>query len=114
MGLKFYNLDGKVIFSDYELNLKQLTAKFEDANEKHVPVVEIKGNEVNVKVGSNPHPMTEEHQIEYILLETDKGFYVKDLEISSPACATFTIAKDEKVLRTYSYCNLHGLYVYEN
>lgn len=113
MSLKFYSLDEKVIFSTYDLDLAELNAKTVDANEKHVPVVEINGSLVHVKVGSIPHPMTEEHQIEYILVETDKGFYVKDLDFNTPAEATFTLTTGEKVLKVYAYCNLHGLYLKE-
>lgn len=41
--------------------------------EKHVPVVTISGNIVSVEVGAVLHPSTEEHYIQWILLQTDKG-----------------------------------------
>ena len=44
------------------------------ATEKHVPVVEVDGNKVIIKVGEVEHPMLENHYIQYIWLETDKGF----------------------------------------
>ena len=34
--------------------------------EKHVPVIEKKGDGVTVKVGSVPHPMEEKHYIEWV------------------------------------------------
>ena len=45
----------------------------EGAGEKHIPVVEKSGNKVTVKVGSIFHPMTQEHSITWIFLETKRG-----------------------------------------
>jgi len=43
------------------------------AQEKHVPVYEVKDNIVSVKVGEVEHPMLEAHYIQWIALETNKG-----------------------------------------
>ena len=43
------------------------------AQEKHVPVYEVEGNCVHVKVGEVEHPMLEEHYIEWISLQTKQG-----------------------------------------
>ena len=43
------------------------------AVEKHVPVYEVKGNIVVVKVGSAEHPMLPEHYIEWVSLQTKQG-----------------------------------------
>ena len=40
------------------------------ALEKHVPVIEVEGNKVTVRVGAVEHPMLPEHYIEWIALET--------------------------------------------
>ena len=54
--------------------LKELNANHTDgAFEKHVPVIEINGNQVHVSVGSVAHPMLEEHYITAIYLETKRG-----------------------------------------
>ena len=39
------------------------------AVEKHVPVVEVNGTRVEVKVGSVAHPMLPEHSIQWIAVE---------------------------------------------
>nr|XP_009935342.1 PREDICTED: nuclear receptor subfamily 2 group E member 1 [Opisthocomus hoazin] len=44
------------------------------ATEKHVPVVEVEGANVTVKVGEVEHPMTEEHLIQFVVLETKQGY----------------------------------------
>jgi len=37
----------------------QVAGSVDAATEKHVPVIEKRGNEYKVKVGSTPHPMSE-------------------------------------------------------
>lgn len=81
--------------------------------EKHVPVVNIDGDEVKVTVGSVIHPMTNDHYIEMIIMETDKGIYVRKLTYNDEPKACFKLCKDEKILGVYSYCNIHSLYKYE-
>ena len=79
------------------------------AAEKHVPVVEINGNTVTVKVGEADHPMTEAHHIAWIVLETENGFQKKELDPTGAPCAEFALAGD-KAVAAYAYCNLHGLW----
>lgn len=80
------------------------------AQEKHVPVATVSGSTVDVKVGSVAHPMAPEHWIEWILLETDKGFAVKNLAPGAEPAATFALAEGETAKAVYAYCNLHGLW----
>ena len=77
--------------------------------EKHIPVVEYSGNTVKVTVGSVLHPMTEEHSIEWVYLETDKGGQRKTFAAGDAPEVTFAIA-DERPIAVYAYCNLHGLW----
>ena len=92
-------------------NIELLNAKTADTSvEKHVPVVNIDGENVEVVVGSTSHPMEEKHYIEYIILETEKGAYVRYLNPGEEPKANFTIQKDEKVKAVYEYCNIHGLW----
>ncbi len=80
------------------------------ALEKHVPVVTVDGSTVTVQVGEVEHPMMEEHYIQYIWLETDKGFMQKDLKPGEKPCAQFVLADGEKAVAAYEFCNLHGLW----
>lgn len=80
------------------------------AVEKHVPVVEVNGRDVLVKVGSVEHPMVPEHFIEFIVLETCCGYQVKHLKAGDAPEAKFTLNEGAKVLAVYEYCNLHGLW----
>ena len=83
------------------------------AREKHVPNVEFEGNEVIARVGSVRHPMTEEHHISFIILETNKTCQIKYLTIQEEPEAKFIINEGEKPVAVYEYCNLHGLWKYE-
>ena len=92
--------------------MKVLTANSTDAaQEKHVPVVEVDGNKITVKVGSVAHPMTEPHLIEWIYLQTKKGGQHRHLTATDKPEAVFYIAEDDTPLAVYEYCNLHGLWV---
>ena len=55
----------------------------EASHEKHIPVVTVEGNTVKVDIGSVAHPMTEEHSILWVYLQTDKGGQRKSLEVGS-------------------------------
>ena len=79
------------------------------AGEKHVPVIEVDGNTVTVKVGSVEHPMLDVHYIEWIILETATGYQKHDLKPGEKPEAHFAVT--EPVVAAYEYCNLHGLWV---
>lgn len=80
------------------------------AQEKHVPVIEVNGNTVTVKVGSVTHPMLEEHYIQWIYLVTKQGAQRKCLEPGQEPVAVFALAEGDEVVEAYEYCNLHGLW----
>lgn len=83
----------------------------EDRKEKHIPVCEVKGQKVIVKVGSEPHPMTPDHHICWIMLVTDRGTQKKPVYPSDMPMTCFHIGKHERVTAVYEYCNLHGLWL---
>ena len=77
---------------------------------KHVPVVSVEGSVVRVHVGSVTHTMTEEHLIEWITLETNRGVQRKTLSAGEAPEAVFALAEGEQAVAAYAYCNLHGLW----
>lgn len=81
----------------------------EASREKHIPVVTVEGKTVRVVVGSVLHPMTAEHSIEWVYLQTDRGGQRKNLAPDTAPEVTFALT-DEKPLAVYAYCNLHGLW----
>lgn len=91
--------------------MTELVPNTEDAaQEKHVPVYEQKGNILEVTVGSVEHPMAEEHHIEWIALQTDRGNQRKVLKPGDEPKADFALLDGEKIQAIYAYCNLHGLW----
>lgn len=80
------------------------------AQEKHVPVVSVNGNQVEVCVGSVHHPMQDEHFITAIYIETSFGGQVRRLAPNQEPKAVFILAEGESFIAAYEYCNLHGLW----
>lgn len=78
----------------------------DEKQEKHVPVF----IDNKIQVGSVPHPMAQEHHIEFIQTITDdkKTVKTKFLGVNeSPEMATDT---DSNYTCALEYCNLHGLW----
>lgn len=85
----------------------------EASKEKHIPVLTFNGNKLHVKVGSLPHPMTTDHSILWIFVQTrNGGQYVQLTPENSPE-AQFSVEQLE-VTRVYAYCDIHGLWVVDN
>lgn len=80
------------------------------AVEKHVPVYEVAGNIVTVRVGSVEHPMVAEHYIEWVFLQTKQGNQRKPLHPGDRPEVKFAICEGDEVEAVYAYCNLHGLW----
>ena len=78
--------------------------------EKHVPTFEVKDGKVCVQVGEVEHPMVEAHFIEWVLVQTNKGFQKKDLKAGDAPKVCFALCEGETVEAVYAYCNLHGLW----
>ena len=94
--------------------MTRLEAGASDASrEKHVPVAEYSGRAVTVQVGSVAHPMSEEHYIGWIYLETNKGGQRKVLKAGDEPVAEFALSEGEIPTAAYAWCNLHGLWVSE-
>ena len=92
--------------------MERLTLKTEDmGQEKHVPVIEKQGDEVTIKIGSEPHPMENDHYIQFVEAISNDNKYLK---------RKYFKPGDEPVLRfkceckegvsAREYCNIHGLW----
>ena len=111
--MKFYRIDDQIVISDKSLSVgTELTANTVDAaQEKHVPVITISGDEVKVAVGSVEHPSLDAHYIEFIVLVTSTGMQMKWLKPGDKPEATFALVAGEKPISAFEYCNLHGLWM---
>ncbi len=89
--------------------MELLGAKTEDEGyEKHVPVIEETEDGVLVKVGSNPHPMLEEHHIEWIEIIYDGKSQREYLEPGEKPQAEFCVSAGD--IKAREHCNVHGLW----
>ena len=79
----------------------------EEMFEKHLPVIKENG-EKYIQVGETRHPMTQEHHIQWIEVQTDNQKMIKFLDIESEP--VFMIKSNEKILSAREYCNIHGLW----
>lgn len=82
----------------------------EAATEKHIPVTSVEGNLITVQIGSTLHPMTEEHLIQWVYLETEEGGQRKSLKAGDKPEVVFALSPSDKAKAVYAYCNLHGLW----
>ena len=86
------------------------------AHEKHIPVVKQAqkcdcgcGCAMTVQVGSAAHPMTAEHNINFIYIETENGGKRRCLKVGQEPVIKVCCC-DDKPVAVYAYCNLHGLW----
>lgn len=78
--------------------------------EKHLPAIEhLDGGSLRVKVGTEPHPMTPEHHIDFLFVETENGNIIRYLNPTGKPLADICIC-NEKPVAVYAFCNLHGLW----
>ena len=82
----------------------------EASQEKHIPVYQVEGNIVTVRVGAVDHPMTAEHLIEWVSLQTKQGNQRKSLAPGQEPVVRFALCEGDEVEAVYAYCNLHGLW----
>ena len=91
--------------------MKEIVPGTTDASaEKHVPTYKVEGNKVIVSVGSIEHPMTEDHYIEWISLQTTGGNQRKPLKPGQKPEICFALCEGDEVEVVYAYCNLHSLW----
>lgn len=95
--------------------MKQLQEKTADAaTEKHVPVIEKVDGGYKVTVGSVPHPMLEEHWIQWI--ELTLGDLVQRCYLSPGDAPSATFLVNEccqgkcGAPSAREHCNVHGLW----
>ena len=82
----------------------------EASGEKHIPAYEIEGNTVRVTIGLSEHPMTAEHYIEWVCLETEHGIQYAHLDPGDKPNVKFSVCDEDKVQAVYAFCNQHDLW----
>lgn len=83
------------------------------SKERHIPVLEFQGHHLHVNVGSVSHPMTLEHSILWIFVQTRNGGMYVELTPEDLPEADFMVSELD-VLGVYAYCDVHGLWMMDN
>ncbi len=83
-----------------------------EGKEKHVPVVKKTEDGYIINVGSIDHPMTEEHYIMWIDVFTTENMFRKCFFPGDKP--QLRIRTSDDILEVRAYCNIHGLWKYEN
>ncbi len=122
MKTKFYrcnvcgNIILKIVDSDVQPSccgkeMEELIPKTkEEGMEFHLPVINrVDNSVVRVEIGSKPHPMTPQHCIQWIYLETKRGGQFIKLTPDCKPTVEFCTCIDEPIA-IYEYCNVHGLW----
>lgn len=93
-------------------DMKLLEPKEHDmGEEKHVPVLETQNNEQIIRIGSVPHPMIEEHYIQFIEVISKDNKWVKRKYLFPGEEPQMKFSCGcEKGFDAIEYCNIHGLW----
>ena len=96
-------------------NMRLLESKTEETmQEKHKPVFEIDGENIKIKVGSIPHPMTKEHHIDFIEAISLDNKYLYRKYLNNEEATEFQFSCKTDKMKARELCNLHGLWETEN
>ncbi|MFW5750824.1 MAG: desulfoferrodoxin [Planctomycetota bacterium] len=88
-------------------NMKLQTTKTEDKGaEKHVPECSVVDGKLQVQVGSTPHPMEDEHFIEWVEVLTEDAVQRVHLKPGQDPKAIFPDVPTKATVR--EFCNVHG------
>ena len=105
--------DGRLqgVVTDRDLVTRCLASGFSPAS---TPVKAVMTSQVitarpDMAVGAAAHPMTEEHGIQWVYLQTDRGGQRKALVPGEKPIVSFALMEETPV-SVYAYCNLHGLW----
>ncbi len=89
--------------------MRLLQEKTIDAgSEKHVPIIKQEGSNVEVRIGSIPHPMTTEHYIQWIKIITTREEQLIKLKPGDEPIINTTI--NGEIIKVNAYCNKHELW----
>ena len=92
--------------------MKFLKANSTDAaGEKHVPFFVKKDDELEIRIGSVLHPMTDEHYIQFVEVVSEDERYVKRKYLYPNEEPVFMLkGYDIGALTARELCNIHGLW----
>ena len=110
--MRFYKIKehDEVIFSNNEIksDLEEIEASYDEDNSHQIKLKEL-GNLVNITVNDGLHSMNETHYIKFVVVETNFGFKVRNLNVGDKIALDFVLLRNEELKNIYLYCNVHSL-----
>lgn len=95
---------------EMQLLIPKVTEESEMLMEKHLPQAKaLDEYTLKIEVGSTLHPMSPDHLINFIYLETERGAQIRFLSAMDRPTAKFYCGRD-KPNAVYAFCNRHGLW----
>ncbi|NLV26019.1 MAG: desulfoferrodoxin [Methanomicrobiales archaeon] len=101
---------GSLVCCDQPMIQMQEKSGAEEGKEKHIPVVEKTEKGTRVKVGSIPHPMVDDHFIQWIEVIGDSFLQTETLKPGENPEKEFCVPF-EKVKKVRIFCNKHGFWI---
>jgi superoxide reductase len=101
---------GELVCCEKAMNIQ--SENFVEASlEKHLPTLNKNNGLTEIKIGSEEHPMTEDHYIEWIEAQIDDK-YIK-VFLSPGQKPQISLKLEGENISAKAYCNLHGLWKYK-
>lgn len=83
----------------------------ESARRNHAPLIQRRGETVEITVGTGDHPSQDDHFIRWIALHTRRGCQMQAIVPGQKPEAQFKIFEDDEIIAAYDYCSVHGLWM---
>ncbi|MBO8430573.1 desulfoferrodoxin FeS4 iron-binding domain-containing protein [Spirochaetes bacterium] len=102
--------EGELVCCGQPMNHMTPKKNDENANEKHVPVFVKTENGEEIRVGSTPHPMENEHYIMFIECISEDKNSMKLHYLYPQQEPKMLIKEAADKYKALEYCNIHGLW----
>lgn len=104
--------EGELVCCGQPMELIQAQEKeHSEYSDKHVPVFEKTVDGYTIRVGTKPHPMIEEHHLDFIQAISKDNKYVKTKFLSLEDAPELNVkCKCDASIWARALCNIHGLF----
>ena len=101
---------GELVCCGQKMDLLIEKKQEQGLEEKHLPIISQEDDNVKIQVGEIEHPMTNEHHIEWIEIQTKNKTIRRTLNFDEKPITSVSNIKLVDIERIRTYCNLHGLW----
>ncbi len=102
---------GELVCCGEPMEYLEPTTQDSEYGEKHVPVLtETEDNGIQVKIGAQPHPMVNEHYIQFIETVSEDKNRISRQYLYPEQAPEMKVSDKNSVKAAIDYCNVHGLW----